>query len=69
MKIKMSNEQLITMRRALLNYRDALLAESLEGLDESTSPDCQWTSAEWGKELQNVTRLLEKYSVKADTQN
>lgn len=63
----MSSEQLITLRRALLNYREALVSESLEGLDENTDPDCQWTSAEWGKELQNVTHLLEKYGVKTDT--
>ncbi len=56
------NTEIITLRRALLNYRELLINDALEGLADDTDPDTQWTSEEWKQELQNVTALLEKYS-------
>ena len=56
------DKETITLRRALLNYRELLINEELEGFSEDAPPDCQWTSEDWKQELENVASLLEKYN-------
>ena len=53
--------EIITLRRALINYRELLINESLEGLAEDADPETRWTSEEWKQELENVTKLLAIY--------
>ena len=55
----MDKGKLITLRRALLNYRELLINEELEGFRENGD----WTTEDWKRELENVAALLEEIQV------